>query len=165
MKVLEFSRETEAMEKRLHRGPDPDTASHNRFINLLSNKWKSIYLDYFAGKFSIRELIDRRNEPNIGLGAMINRSGFRADGSHKYVMAEQSIRRAALRTNIEAKISAMKNDRGSFLYGKQISDETLADLLWEYSPEVQRRLRIAAEELRVGKVEPMKSFAKRHGLA
>ena len=46
-----------------------------------------------------------------------------------------------------------------------VSDETLADLLWEYSPEVQRRLQVAAEELRVGKLESLKSFAKRHGLA
>lgn len=46
-----------------------------------------------------------------------------------------------------------------------VSDETLADLLWEYSPEVQRRLRIAEEELRAGKAESLRSFAKRHGLA
>ncbi len=46
-----------------------------------------------------------------------------------------------------------------------VSDETLADLLWEYSPEVQRRFRIAEAELRTGKVQSMKSFAKQHGLA
>lgn len=46
-----------------------------------------------------------------------------------------------------------------------VSDETLADLLWEYSPEVQRRLQVAAEELRAGKTVSMKTFAKRHGLA
>jgi len=46
-----------------------------------------------------------------------------------------------------------------------VSDETLADLLWEYSPEVQRRLRIAADELRLGRVQSLKAFAKRHGLA
>ena len=46
-----------------------------------------------------------------------------------------------------------------------VSDETLADLLWEYSPEVQRSLQIAADELRLGKVQSLKAFAKRHGLA
>ena len=45
-----------------------------------------------------------------------------------------------------------------------VSDESLADLLWEYSPEVQRRLQIAADELRAGKTESLKSFAKRHEL-
>lgn len=45
-----------------------------------------------------------------------------------------------------------------------VSDETLADLLWEYSPEVQRRLATAVDELRVGKAPSLKTFAKRHGL-
>ena len=36
---------------------------------------------------------------------------------------------------------------------------------WEYSPEVQRRLQIAADELRLRKVQSLKAFAKRHGLA
>ena len=46
-----------------------------------------------------------------------------------------------------------------------VSSDTLVDLLWEYSPEVQQRLRIATEELRAGKTEPLKVFAKRHGLS
>ena len=45
-----------------------------------------------------------------------------------------------------------------------VSSENLVDLLWEYSPDVQRRLRVAAEELRAGKTESLKAFAKRHGL-
>ena len=46
-----------------------------------------------------------------------------------------------------------------------VSGETLVDLLWEYSPEVQRRLRTAMDELRAGKTEPLTAFAKRHGLS
>ena len=46
-----------------------------------------------------------------------------------------------------------------------VSDDNLADLLWEYSPDVQKRLRIAAEELQTGKLTPLRAFAKRHGLA
>lgn len=46
-----------------------------------------------------------------------------------------------------------------------VSDESLVDLLWEYSPEVQRRLRVAADELEAGRTESLKAFAKRHGLA
>lgn len=46
-----------------------------------------------------------------------------------------------------------------------VSDDMLADLLWEYSPETQRRLRVAVEELQKGKGESLKEFAKRHGLA
>lgn len=46
-----------------------------------------------------------------------------------------------------------------------VSDDTLVDLLWEYSPDAQRRLRVAQEELRVGRSESLAAFAKRHGLA
>ena len=46
-----------------------------------------------------------------------------------------------------------------------VSDDNLVDLLWEYSPEVQKRLRTAADELRAGKVRSLKAFAKRHGLS
>ena len=44
-----------------------------------------------------------------------------------------------------------------------VSSDTLVDLLWEYSPEVQRRLRTAMDELRAGKTESLNAFAKRHG--
>ena len=46
-----------------------------------------------------------------------------------------------------------------------VSDETLVDLLWEYSPAVQRRLRTAMEELKSGRTQSLKAFATRHGLA
>lgn len=46
-----------------------------------------------------------------------------------------------------------------------VSSDTLADLLWEYSPETQRRLRLAMDELQTGKTESLHTFAKRHGLA
>ena len=45
-----------------------------------------------------------------------------------------------------------------------VSNETLADLLWEYSPDVQRRLKAARQELGSGKAESLSAFAKRHGL-
>lgn len=45
-----------------------------------------------------------------------------------------------------------------------VSDDTLVDLLWEYSPETRRRLRVAEQELHVGKTESLKTFARRHGL-
>ena len=45
-----------------------------------------------------------------------------------------------------------------------VSDDNLADLLWEYSPDVRRRLQTAARELHAGKALPLKAFARRHGL-
>ena len=46
-----------------------------------------------------------------------------------------------------------------------VSGDTLVDLLWEYSPEVQRRLRVAMKELQGGKTHSLHAFAQRHGLA
>ena len=46
-----------------------------------------------------------------------------------------------------------------------VSSETLVDLLWEYSPKVQRRLRTAMAELEAGKTQSLSAFAKRHSLA
>ena len=46
-----------------------------------------------------------------------------------------------------------------------VSDDSLIDLLWEYSPEVQHRLQIAANELHASKAISLKVFAKRHGFA
>ncbi len=45
-----------------------------------------------------------------------------------------------------------------------VTSDTLVDLLWEYSPETQRRLRTAMEELKVGKAQTLKEFGRRHGL-
>ena len=45
-----------------------------------------------------------------------------------------------------------------------VSDEHLVDLLWEYSPDVQQRLRLAEAELREDKTQSLKAFAKQHGL-
>ena len=46
-----------------------------------------------------------------------------------------------------------------------VTADNLVDLLWEYSPAVQQRLRIATDELRAGKVQTLRAFAKRHGLS
>ena len=46
-----------------------------------------------------------------------------------------------------------------------VTEENLVDLLWEFSPDVQKRLQTSVDELRAGKGESLKAFAKRHGLA
>ena len=46
-----------------------------------------------------------------------------------------------------------------------VTEENLVDLLWEFSPEVRKRLQTSVDELRAGKGESLKAFAKRHGLA
>jgi hypothetical protein len=51
---------------------------------------------------------------------------------------------------------------------KTIQLKILASLLlkrWEYDLEVQRRFQIAVDELRLGKVQSLRAFAKQHGLA
>ena len=45
-----------------------------------------------------------------------------------------------------------------------LNDEGLEDLVWEYSPEVQKRLKKSAKEIRRGKTIHLSAFAKKHGL-
>ena len=45
-----------------------------------------------------------------------------------------------------------------------LNDKGLEDLIWEYSPEVQRRLKKSEQEMRRGKTTSLPAFAKKHGL-
>ncbi|MBI3442684.1 MAG: hypothetical protein HY007_02870 [Candidatus Sungbacteria bacterium] len=48
----------------------------------LSSGWRAAYLDYAAGKFSVRGLMrERKTTESIGLVALMHHAGFRADGS------------------------------------------------------------------------------------
>jgi hypothetical protein len=48
----------------------------------LSSGWRAAYLDYAAGKFSLRGLMRERNiTGSIGLTALVHHTGIRADGS------------------------------------------------------------------------------------
>ena len=45
-----------------------------------------------------------------------------------------------------------------------LNDGGLEDLIWEYSPKVQKRLKDSEKEMRQGKTTSLSSFAKKHGL-
>lgn len=79
-----------------------------RFISIAVSMSRRIYLDYFAHKYSIRDLYDTSTHTNhIGLAALLHRDGFRKDGSYRYGGASVNPARLA---NVEAEIIAKKDN-------------------------------------------------------
>ncbi len=101
-----------------------------RLMNLLVTNWKKIYLDYFSGKFVFHKLWEQSTRTsNIGVNALVNQDGYRADGSYQYRKIENDLyREIHLKVGIDSVIQSIKKDRGSFYYGNTISQEALAAL-------------------------------------
>jgi hypothetical protein len=63
-------------------GPEQITP-WERFETFLSVGWRTIYLDYFSGKFTLSQFASRTSaSPAIGLNALIDNVGYLNDGSH-----------------------------------------------------------------------------------
>jgi len=102
----------------------------NGILKWLSTDWKRVYLDYFYGKFSLKQLFQRSMATeNIGLNSLINGNGFRADGSYQYgKMLSNPNHQSNLVTELSIVSSAIERDRGSFLYGDKISPTAISSL-------------------------------------
>lgn len=56
-----------------------------RFIKITVSVSRRIYLDYFAGKYTLSGLYKAsKSSDNIGLSALLHGDGFRVDGSYRY---------------------------------------------------------------------------------
>lgn len=65
-----------------------------RFIRLVSQMGRRMYLDYVAQKYSLSLLLeDFYGTKNIGLSALVCGDGFRSDGSYRYNESSQNPRR------------------------------------------------------------------------
>lgn len=94
-----------------------------RFVVLLIKNWKKIYQDYFLKKFSLVELSKQSPKTNnIGISAIINKDGFRHDGSYQYGKVINGKNRIMnLKLEIDKTLQLIKQDRSSFRYGESIS--------------------------------------------
>ncbi len=92
-------------------------------------RWKSIYLDYFMGKFSFYNLIQQHKlYSDIGVGALINKTGFRNDGSYRYLAdneLESPEHQKKLQEQIGNVIDSITFDPNSFEYNTTVSTEGL----------------------------------------
>ena len=111
--------------------PKPDEVSVlERWRTLLVSNWHKVYEDYYYEKFSIKNLYKQSKETsNIGMNALINGRGFRGDGSFRDGKKLNALNRESLLSiDISNELSAIKADRGSFLYGKEIRRSDLDTL-------------------------------------
>jgi hypothetical protein len=65
--------------------PPVQTSFLKRLSSTISRSWPIVYKDYFMGKFTVKELLNKNQEvETVGLNARVNNTGFRNDGSLHY---------------------------------------------------------------------------------
>jgi len=98
----------------------------------LLRKWRSFYMDYFSGKFSLRGLWKNSWETNnIGLRAIMNEDGFRKDGSFQwkeFVSPNESAIKENLKIAIDSEISGIKIKRNTSVNKEPLSLGSIASL-------------------------------------
>lgn len=82
IKVIILSLDSEDFDPNFSR-PGLDTTDN--VYEWYRSGWRTNYLDYFAGKFTLSKLYERsQSTDDIGLSSLINHDGFRGDGSYQY---------------------------------------------------------------------------------
>lgn len=104
--------------------------TYERLKYLFVGGWKKVYKDYFSHKFSMKQILEEsKHTDNIGLNALINKDGFRSDGSYQYAeFSTNPNQEKNTKSSTEGRIMSIKKDRSSFLYGKEIYQSDLDSL-------------------------------------
>lgn len=55
-----------------------------RLRKLLFTNMRKVYIDVLFGKYSLNELLEKRNNGSVGVVAIMRGDGFRGDGSYRY---------------------------------------------------------------------------------
>jgi HAD superfamily phosphatase (TIGR01681 family) len=93
-------------------------------------EWRVPYSDYFSKKFTLPELIaDYQTTPNIGLNALITKTGFLNDGSFYYGEAVHSTAPDhAVLSLVAPVVAGIHANRGSYEYGTTTDASALNNL-------------------------------------
>jgi len=100
-------------------------------VEFVSYDWRMIYYDSLVRKlFTFRDVLARSLHTNdIGLAALIEKEGFRGDGSYNYrVELENPQRKQLYGDELAQKLALFKEDRGAFEYATSTSAAALASL-------------------------------------
>ncbi len=111
-------------------GPTEPATRLDRYAAFLGRDWRVVYSDYAAHKFTFGELWRRnRSSHDIGMIALAQRRGYRADGSRDYgPMDEGPSRLDALRTLIKDTATDIRTTGRGSEYDDAISQEHLASI-------------------------------------
>lgn len=95
----------------------PLTNARNTNISeTVRNGWWKVYADYWHGKFTLDDVIQRKDDTTIGLRALTENSGFRNDGSEQY--PSDSVYQ---KNDFLEKASAIQNNQNCLDYSSTIS--------------------------------------------
>lgn len=97
-----------------------------RFINTLVFMSRRMYLDYFAHKYYLSEIVKASmTNSNIGISALINGDGFRYDGSYQYLEAENNknlVNEANVKIEERADLIRKENNKNYDLENKKLAE-------------------------------------------
>jgi len=100
-----------------------------RFGTVLGGNWKRIYTYMFQGKVPADIIVRSFRSDNVGMAALTNGSGFRADGSYNYGDSlEERDQHFSSSTDLSNMLASLSSDREAFLYGTRISGEAVNNL-------------------------------------
>lgn len=92
--------------------------------------WKKMYVDYFSGKFTLRQLGSNTNgEIRVGLTAVATGSGFRSDGSYySREFIEDVDGEAKVKNAIAESITAITPGQYNFDYAARLNEGSLKSI-------------------------------------
>jgi hypothetical protein len=109
-------------------------AVHEGFFSvihtLLTTGWRQVYQYYFAGDFSIDQLLENRNNTgSIGLNALVHHMGFRKDGSmERGDISAVTSQKTALSAVIDSEVENIPPGKGFFEYEGSLSPQDVKNL-------------------------------------
>lgn len=91
---------------------------------------RGVYIDYMQGKFSVRGLLSARQKSNaIGIRALVQHAGARADGSERYgFVIENPLSNLRPDYNFELTLSHIENNTNLYKYDTEVSLFTVGEL-------------------------------------
>ncbi len=95
-------------------------------VTVWEKHWREALRDLHAGKFRFDQIV-RADTRRVGLRAVVQRSGFRADGSHRQGALSVEAPTTAYAARFEGSLELIRKGGGRFAYGDHIHPPALAE--------------------------------------
>ncbi len=107
-------------------------STSERIVALFAGRWRTVFEDYFSGKFSLSEIASsKKKSHNIGLTALLDQNGMLEDGSYFYGKEIKNPRyKEDSKGLIAMKLEGISHARTSpeLEYGTRISEDNMTSL-------------------------------------
>lgn len=98
------------------KGESIENNRYQLFHTFITSTWRNLYLDYFRGRFSLRQFSDAsQTANNIGIDAILYDRGYREDGSvERNIQEDLKGLNATVMKNIESELKFIIPGHGGF---------------------------------------------------